>query len=128
MNEVMMAGRIGKEPTLNMTKSGKSVCKVSIAVYAGKDSNGNSVSEWYVWECWNYLADRIAKAKVGDTVIFRGNAKIEKFKAQDGRDIERVIFQAREVFIEPKKSMNDGLVPQKEVFDDTIFTEDDVPF
>lgn len=103
-NSVEMRGRIGHEPELRKTSTGKSVTNVSVAVYAGKDAQGNSKSEWFHWTLWDSKADEFCRtAHKGDTIHLEGKAVTEQGKTKGGELYTTVKFVAYDYEVTPKR-------------------------
>lgn len=116
MNNVNQSGILGREIQLSKTNNGNSVCNFSISVYIGKDGNGNSKTKWFHWRAWGWVAERLSKAKVGDTLIVSGFADVDEYRNKDGIDVQRTVFVANDGHIEPKYEANydvpdDGTFP-----------------
>ena len=54
-NQCSFIGRLGKDPEMNYTPSGKAVTKFSLAVDQGKHQD----TLWLTIVCWNDLAERM---------------------------------------------------------------------
>lgn len=104
-NEVTMRGRLGHEPELRKTTTGKSVTNASIAVYAGKDAEGNTKSNWYQWTIWGKKAeDFCLYAHKGDSVTFEGHASTEQRKTKGGELYTQVVFTADDYELKQKQN------------------------
>ena len=104
MNIVIHTGRLGADPEIRKTNSGKSVVNASVAVYAGKDVSGNILTDWYRWTVWGDQADRFAaKARKGDAVMMKGRATVKAFQ-KDGQEIKAVEFVADDYMIQKKET------------------------
>ena len=104
MNRVTMTGRLGRDPELRKTNAGKSVANASIAVYAGKDQNGEIMTEWYDWTIWGDQAERFAKkARKGDTVWFDGR-EVRKKRQKDGVEYETSEHIVNDFLIQKKEA------------------------
>ena len=55
LNQCSFIGRLGKDPEMNYTPSGKPVTKFSLAVDQGKHQE----TLWLTIVCWNDLAERM---------------------------------------------------------------------
>ena len=103
MNIVIHTGRLGADPEIRKTNSGKSVVNASVAVYAGKDVSGNILTDWYRWTVWGDQADRFAaKARKGDAVMMKGRATVKAYQ-KDGQEIKAVEFVADDYMIQKKE-------------------------
>lgn len=103
MNIAMMTGRLGADPDLRKTNTGKSVVNVSVAVYAGKSQTGEILTDWFRWTLWGDQADRFAqKARKGDAVMLKGRASVKTY-ARDGQDVKSIEFVADDYMIQKKE-------------------------
>lgn len=104
MNIVIHTGRLGADPELRKTNSGKSVVNASVAVYAGKDVSGNILTDWYRWTVWGDQADRFAaKARKGDAVMMKGRSTVKTYQ-KDGQEIKAVEFVADDYMVQKKET------------------------
>ncbi|AGW15126.1 single-stranded DNA-binding protein [Megalodesulfovibrio gigas] len=88
LNKVMLIGRLGRDPELRYTNSGKPVANFSIATdesYNDRDGNRVDKAEWHdivVWDrsgenCANYL-------RKGSLVYVEGRLQTRKWQDQQG--------------------------------------------
>jgi single-strand DNA-binding protein len=89
---VQLVGRLGKDPELRFTKSGKAVVSFSLATSKSvKDENGkysDSETTWWEITAWEEAAQNIADTlKKGDPVVVLGRGFMDKF--QDKSGVER---------------------------------------
>lgn len=130
MNRVTMTGRLGADPEVKKTASGKSVVNASVAVYAGKDMQGNVLTDWYRWTVWGDRADRFAaKARKGDTVMMDGRAVTRSYQ-KDGQTVKTVEFSCDDFLVQKKEEVKAAVVtsvrPQDYNFED--FPEEPMPW
>lgn len=130
MNRVTMTGRLGADPEVKKTASGKSVVNASVAVYAGKDMQGNVLTDWYRWTIWGDRADRFAaKARKGDTVMMDGRAVTRSYQ-KDGQTVKAIEFSCDDFMIQKKEEVKAAVVtsvrPQDYNFED--FPEEPMPW
>jgi len=73
MRPCTIIGNVGGDPELRYTPDGKAVCNFSLALYAGEDQEGNTLTTWVRVSCWKDLAE-IANEKVkkGDKIQCEG--------------------------------------------------------
>ena len=87
VNKVILVGRLGKDPELRSTKTGKQVCNMSIAtsdVWV-KDGNKEEKTEWHKVIVWDKTAENAAKfLKKGSQVYFEGKLQTSKYE-KDGQ-------------------------------------------
>lgn len=130
MNRVTMTGRLGADPEVKKTASGKSVVNASVAVYAGKDMQGNVLTDWYRWTVWGDRADRFAaKARKGDTVMMDGRAVTRSYQ-KDGQAVKTIEFSCDDFLVQKKEEVKAAVVtsvrPQDYNFED--FPEEPMPW
>lgn len=126
-NDVTMRGRLGHEPVLRKTSGGKSVVNVSIAVYAGKDADGNAKTNWFNWVIWEKKADEFCfSAHKGDTIRFEGKASNAQGKTKGGETYPQVMFVADDYEITPKKAKTEA--PEYQYGAPYTPVEEEVPF
>lgn len=110
MNIVIHTGRLGADPEIRKTNSGKSVVNASVAVYAGKDVSGNILTDWYRWTVWGDQADRFAaKARKGDAVMMKGRSTVKTYQ-KDGQDVKVTEFICEDFMIQRKEEPKAAVV------------------
>jgi single-strand DNA-binding protein len=83
-NQVNFIGRLGKDPVLEVTSSGKPYTKFSLAVDQGKDQ-----TMWLNVTTWDKLAETVEKyAKKGMLVFVQGKLQLRSYK--DKQQIDRI--------------------------------------
>lgn len=129
-NHVEMRGNIGHVPELRKTSKGQAVTNVSIAVYNGKDADGNAKKEWFTWVIWGKKAeDFCLYASKGDRVTFEGRAGTSTGRTKSGEEYKVTVFVADDYELIPKKPKADVVAYQNN--DPWIATtplEEEVPF
>lgn len=110
MNIVIHTGRLGADPEIRKTNSGKSVVNASVAVYAGKDLQGNILTDWYRWTVWGDQADRFAaKARKGDAVMMKGRSTVKTYQ-KDGQDVKVTEFVCEDFMVQKKEEVKAAVV------------------
>ena len=110
MNIVIHTGRLGADPEIRKTNSGKSVVNASVAVYAGKDVSGNILTDWYRWTVWGDQADRFAaKARKGDAVMMKGRSTVKTYQ-KDGQDVKVTEFVCEDFMVQKKEEVKAAVV------------------
>ncbi len=85
-NLVILIGRMGKDPEMRQTQSGKSVVNFSMAT-SYKPKNGDEQTEWHNVVAWDKLADIIHKyMKKGSQLYIKGKLQTRKWQDKDGND------------------------------------------
>ena len=90
MNLVLLHGRLGKDPELRHTTSGKAVTNFSVATeesWDGQDGNRQKKVEWHRIVVWGKTAENCEKylAK-GSPVFIEGRIQSREYQDKDGND------------------------------------------
>lgn len=81
MNQIVVSGRIGQDPVMNYTESGKAVTKFSLAVDSWSKDGGSSTT-WFNVECWESTAENVYKyCNKGKYVMVSGSVKSSQYKS-----------------------------------------------
>lgn len=86
-NIVVIEGRLTRDPIYMKTKSGRSLCKFSIANNKYYYSNGSLQKEVYYFDLvvWGYNADKAAVSLFkGKHVLISGELRQDSYTAKDG--------------------------------------------
>ena len=90
LNKCLFIGRLGQDPEIKYTTSGKCVANISIACGDDyKNSNGQKVerTEWIRVVAWGRLAEIIGEyLKKGSQVYIEGKYTTRKWQDQNGQD------------------------------------------
>lgn len=86
LNVVAIQGRLGRDPELKQTQSGKNVCTFRIACDRGrKDANGNSVADWIDVTAWEKTAELVCKYfPKGSMIIVEGRLQTRQYQDKNG--------------------------------------------
>ena len=133
VHEVM--GHLGKDPELRVTTTGKSVCRLSVATsnrtfdkktkkWVDKDP------DWHNVIVWGELAEKVAQEfSKGDAIMVRGKSRTREYKDKDGQKRRVTEIEAREIMKPVYVSMTiKAKDEEKDVFEDEIEEEADIPF
>jgi single-strand DNA-binding protein len=83
-NQVTFIGRLGKDPEMSYTPTGKPVTKFSLAVDQGKDQK----SMWLNVSCWETLAERMNSFLYKGALVFvQGRLQVRTYT--DKSNVER---------------------------------------
>jgi single-strand DNA-binding protein len=83
-NQVTFIGRLGKDPEMSYTPTGKPVTKFSLAVDQGKDQK----SLWLNVSCWETLAERMNSFLYKGALVFvQGRLQVRSYT--DKNNVER---------------------------------------
>ena len=103
LNEVTLIGHLGQDPDVNETKTGHTVCNLSIAtnrVWYDKDKNKQEETEWHRVVVFGKQAESCKEflAK-GRLVCVKGRIRTRKWEDKDGQErwstevvSDRVVF------------------------------------
>ena len=111
MQQFTAIGNLTRDPELSQTKSGKSVCRFTVAVnrkYVGQ--SGERETDFFNCTAWGAQADSIAKyCHKGDKVYVRGTVQLRSYEDNQGitRNTLDVIVEECE-FISLRKSGNEN--------------------
>ncbi len=84
LNQCSFIGRLGKDPEMNYTSSGKAVTKFNLAVDQGK----NEKALWLTIVCWEELAERMNELLYKGALTFvQGKLALRSYK--DKNQVER---------------------------------------
>lgn len=137
INNVVLTGRLVKDPELRKTGSGMSVCSFSIAVEDGrKDSEGEKIVYFIGIVAWGKLAEVVCKyTKKGNTVGIVGRLTQRKYTNRQGSEVNTLEVIASNV--ELMESKNGGHPQEEEEAEgepvsknteQVAVNEDDLPF
>lgn len=106
LNIVAIVGRLGKDPELRTTQSGKSVTSFSLAVQRPrKNQNGEYESDWLDVQAWGTTAEFICKYfQQGQLMAVSGRIQTRVYTDRDGKARKGVEIVAQDVsFCEGRK-------------------------
>lgn len=102
LNNMTLIGRLGQDPTLNETGTGKKVTNFSVATttYSGAQKH----TDWFKVTAWEKTAEACAQyLKKGSLVYVDGPVTIEEYKTSNGDQRQNLAVTARNVkFLDPK--------------------------
>jgi len=121
MNQVSIIGRLGQDPELRYTPSGKAVARMSVAV---NDRYGeNERTYWFPVICWNGLGETVSQyLHKGSRVAVSGRITTRSYETENGNKTITEIIANSVDFLDPKPSDN-GLQGEQ-----TPIPEDEIPF
>lgn len=127
MNKITLIGNLVKDPELNTTPNGITVCRLSIAVDRKKTAERQT--DFFNIQAWRGLGDICAKyLSKGKKIAVVGELQARTYEAKDGTTKMSLDVQADEVeFLSPK----DEEPKHKPSTQDDGFTtleSDDLPF
>lgn len=107
-NIIVIEGRLTKDPTYMKTKSGRSLCKFSIANNKYYYVNGSLKSEVYYFDLvtWGYNADKAAVSLFkGRHVLISGELRQDIYTSKEGVKKSRIYILASDIKNLDKKSI-----------------------
>ena len=132
MNIAIITGRLGKDPELQQTTSGKAVCNVSIAIEDYKKGD-DAPANWQNIRVWGdraeYLCQNVGK---GDKIVIQGAIKNESYEKDGVTHYKNVIDVSSWEFANRSKTSSkpqatDSVVI-KEMTQEDYQTDTDLPF
>lgn len=106
LNIAAIVGRLGKDPELRTTQSGKSVTSFSLAVQRPrKNQNGEYESDWLDVQAWGTTAEFICKYfQQGQLMAVSGRIQTRVYTDRDGKARKAVEIVAQDAsFCESRK-------------------------
>lgn len=122
LNRIQLIGRLGKDPEVRFTPTGKKVVSFSLAVdsyWRDKDGNRQQSTEWFNIEAWGRLGEVCAEYLTkGQLVYLEGRVKTERYES-DGqtRYFTKVVLEGMQM-LERRDAPEDALAenpPEYEV-------------
>ena len=127
MNKVILAGRIGQDPTFKLLANENSVANFSVATTEVKNVNGEKQThtEWHNIAVCKKLANFVNDyLKKGDQVLVEGRLKYDTYEKDGVKKYKTSIVASQVKAFWDKKTENTE--PKKT--GDVNFSEDDLPF
>jgi single-strand DNA-binding protein len=131
VNKVILVGRLGADPELKYTPSGRAIANFSMATnesWKDRDGNPQEKTEWHRVTAWGKLAEIIGEwLKKGSSVYIEGKLQTRSYDDSNGvkRYITEVVAGSLEMLGNGRKEENQyseepesGIPPE----------EDDLPF
>jgi len=117
LNVVCLTGRLGRDPELTYTPSGKAVLNLDLAV-AGSGGEGAEV-HWVPLVCWGKTAENMATyLGKGSRVAVEGRLQVRKWQGEDGRPRSKMeVVAERVTFLEsrPREGIGPGKAEDGEI-------------
>ena len=117
LNKIEIIGRLGKEPEVNKTGSGRTRCSFSVCTskkFRTSDGSEQEVKDWHNVTAWGKLGDVIASFGLmpGTPLYVSGEVHYSTWDAPDGTKKTRVDISASDVqVLQPRavsQSYNDS--------------------
>ena len=122
INQVILMGRLTREPEIRTTRSGRTYIKFSLAINEGYGENQRT--DFANCIAWGKTAEFIGKYfKKGSMIIVEGKITTASWEGDDGKKKYDTGVVVREVkFGESKKKQDDEFIPANQ------YDKDDMPF
>jgi single-strand DNA-binding protein len=124
MNKVILAGRLGQDPTYKLLNNDNSVANFSLATTETRNVEGEkkTQTEWHNIAAWKKLANFVNNyLKKGDQVLVEGKIKYDTYE-KDGIKKYKTSIVASNVKAFWGESKSNGKSEEIKI------TEDDLPF
>ena len=119
MNSVILIGRLTKDPSVDKTANGTSVCKFTLAV----DGNNKDETDFLDVTVFNKSADNLALYKhKGDMIAFKGRLKKDTWQDQAGQNKSKTYVIAEQIMFLSSAQKKEEDPTTKE------WAKDDLPF
>lgn len=142
MNEVVLIGRLTKDPELNTTKEGSDKARITIAVNRNfKDKDGSYNTDFFEILLWNNMAKRTSEwCKKGDCVSVRARLQNRNYIDKNGNKVYKNEIIAESIsFIsssrkkekageDVQQQINQESDPFKNFGEEVVLNDDDLPF
>ena len=127
MNNITIAGNIGKNPELKYSGNNLAILKFSVADTSGKDDNKKTT--WHDIVVFGEQAENVAeKAGQGTRVVVIGRLQIENYEKKDGTKGKRVEVVADEVAVSLRWGASDPIARAAKALHADVIDDDEAPF
>ncbi len=88
MNQVVLIGRLTKDPEIRVTGSGQKKCTFDLAVNRPKDKNGNQQADFIRCIAWGATAENLAKYQAkGSQIAVAGRIQTGSYENSQGQKV-----------------------------------------
>lgn len=102
MIKVTLLGRVGSDPVIRATKTGKTVANFSVA--DNQKEAGEQKTTWYNVSCWDAKAEIAEKiVKKGDLVYIEGIPGVSSWTDKQGNSRTEITISCRFLQVEKQK-------------------------
>ena len=126
LNKVMLIGRLGQDPEMRYTPSGRPLTKLQLAVnrsWTASDGKKKTETEWFNIVAWGKLAEICNQYLTkGQQVYIEGRIHTRRWKDDDGTQHASVEINAQEMI------MLDGRQEDDSDTNNSSPSEEDYPF
>jgi single-strand DNA-binding protein len=118
-SKTILIGRMGGDPTMRYTGTGKAVSRFSLAVNSGRGEN--QTTDWFAVETWEKQAEFVNEyGAKGRLVYVEGRVVLDRYETKDGEPRAELKLKAYDVTFLDRRDANDGAAPS-ETADDLDF-------
>lgn len=123
--QITLIGRLGKDPEVKMTQTGKQLVTTSLAVTVGKDKQSN----WYTLNAWEQQGKWLMDAQKGDQVFVQGNLELRTYEKKTGGTGYELLVNAQTIrTFKPKAEQPEFSQPGAAHAPAQNLEMDDIPF
>lgn len=99
INQLIIVGRLVRDPELKETNNGKKVSNITLAVNrTQKDSNGEYITDFIDIALWGNLAERTHEyCEKGDVIGIKGSIGSDLDELSDGKKFNRIKVMADKI-------------------------------
>ena len=127
MNNITIAGNVGRDPELKYTPANLAILKFSVADTSGKDDKKKTT--WHDIVVFGEQAEIVAeKIGKGVRVVIIGRLQIENFEKKDGTKGKRVEVIADEVAVSLRWGASDPVARAAKALHADVISDDEEPF
>lgn len=132
VNKAILLGKLGKDPELKTTTTGKKVCNFSIAT--SKKVNGEEKTTWHNIVTWNKTADLCAGyLKKGSQAYVEGEIQTRSYDDNQGNKkyVTEIVAYSVQFIGGSKHTADSGMgggTPSSPPYSGNEFEGDDIPF
>lgn len=131
-NQVILRGRLVRDPELRYTTTGKAVCSFTLAVDRGwkkDEKDGKGEADFIKCQCWDKLAEAVANNnEKGSPVMVFGSIRTGSYEKDGQKHYTTEVVANKATFLGPnttqRASESDAAI--EDVFGDV--SPEDVPF
>lgn len=132
LNEIVLMGRLTRDPELRRTASGTAVASFTLAVDRDyKDQSGDRETDFIDCVAWRSTADFVSRYfSKGRTAVVKGRLQIRDWKDNAGNNRRSAEVVAESVYFGDSKSganLQAAFAPQSEAFSEASDQDGELP-
>jgi single-strand DNA-binding protein len=135
LNKVMIIGRLGRDPEMRYTPSGRPITTFSVATsrkWNTSEGEKRSDTEWFNVVAWGSLAEICNQyLSKGQQVYIEGRLQTRKWEDDDGNKRSNIEIVAKEMIMlgdRKKKTDSDDSEKEGKLPTENVEEDDDFPF